>query len=73
MNKNKDLKAKMVSKVEVKKDESKPVTLCSKPTNEQGVATYSSVSTPESKGNNVKKRVSLHTNFKSTPKEFKEP
>ncbi|GKE13996.1 retrovirus-related pol polyprotein from transposon TNT 1-94 [Tanacetum coccineum] len=34
MNKNKDLKAKMVSKVEVKKDESKPDTLCSKPTNE---------------------------------------
>ncbi|GJU93621.1 hypothetical protein Tco_1318377 [Tanacetum coccineum] len=35
MKKNKDLKAKMVSKVEGKKDESKPVTSCSKPKNEQ--------------------------------------
>ncbi|GJT58294.1 hypothetical protein Tco_0993348 [Tanacetum coccineum] len=35
MNKNKDIKAKMVSKVEDKKDESKPVTSCSKPKNEQ--------------------------------------
>ncbi|GJU40419.1 hypothetical protein Tco_1193376 [Tanacetum coccineum] len=34
MNKNKDLKAKMVSKVEVTKDKSKPVTSCSKLTNE---------------------------------------
>ncbi|GJR54754.1 hypothetical protein Tco_1405275 [Tanacetum coccineum] len=35
MNKNKYIKAKMVSKVEDKKDESKPVTSCSKPKNEQ--------------------------------------
>ncbi|GKD61797.1 hypothetical protein Tco_1299306 [Tanacetum coccineum] len=35
INKNKDLKSKMVSKDAVKKDESKPVTSCSKPKNEQ--------------------------------------
>ncbi|GJV14782.1 integrase, catalytic region, zinc finger, CCHC-type containing protein [Tanacetum coccineum] len=34
LNKNKDLKAKIVSKVEVKSDKSKPVTLCSTPKNE---------------------------------------
>ncbi|GJU45385.1 hypothetical protein Tco_0278003 [Tanacetum coccineum] len=36
LNKNKDLKAKMVSKVEVKTDKSKSVTSCSTPKNEQG-------------------------------------
>nr|GEV57663.1 hypothetical protein [Tanacetum cinerariifolium] len=35
MNKNKDVKYKMVSKVEDKKDESKPVASCFKPKNEQ--------------------------------------
>ncbi|GKB28484.1 retrovirus-related pol polyprotein from transposon TNT 1-94 [Tanacetum coccineum] len=35
MNTNKDLHAKMVSNVEVKKPESKPITSCSKPQNEQ--------------------------------------
>ncbi|GJX63033.1 uncharacterized mitochondrial protein-like protein [Tanacetum coccineum] len=36
LNKNKDLKAKIVSKVEVKTNKSKPVTSCSTPKNEQG-------------------------------------
>ncbi|GJU25433.1 hypothetical protein Tco_1164054 [Tanacetum coccineum] len=36
LNKNKDLKAKKVSKVEVKSDKSKPVTSCSTSKNEQG-------------------------------------
>ncbi|GJR01053.1 hypothetical protein Tco_0524037 [Tanacetum coccineum] len=36
LNKNKYLKAKIVSKVEVKTDKSKPVTSCSIPKNEQG-------------------------------------
>ncbi|GKB55033.1 hypothetical protein Tco_0905786 [Tanacetum coccineum] len=36
LNKNKELKAKMVSKVEVKTDKSKLVTSCSTPKNEQG-------------------------------------
>ncbi|GKC23780.1 hypothetical protein Tco_1025930 [Tanacetum coccineum] len=36
LNKNKELKAKMVSKVEVKMDKSKSVTSCSTPKNEQG-------------------------------------
>ncbi|GJR27445.1 retrovirus-related pol polyprotein from transposon TNT 1-94 [Tanacetum coccineum] len=36
LNKNKDLKAKMLSKVEVKTDKSKSVTSCSTPKNEQG-------------------------------------
>ncbi|GKC34171.1 hypothetical protein Tco_1046555 [Tanacetum coccineum] len=69
MNKNKDLKAKMVSKVEVKKDESKPVTSCSKP--KMRVASSSSVSRPESKDGHLKKRVLFHTKSKSTSKDVK--
>ncbi|GKD95802.1 hypothetical protein Tco_1379699 [Tanacetum coccineum] len=55
MNKNKDLKANMVSKVEVKTDKSKPVTSCSIPKNEQGVASSSSVGRPESKEISIKR------------------
>ncbi|GJT36571.1 hypothetical protein Tco_0926990 [Tanacetum coccineum] len=62
MNKNKDLKSKMVSKVEVKKDKSKPVT---------SLSSSSSVSRQESKDSNLKKRVLLHTKSKSTSKYFK--
>ncbi|GJW51653.1 hypothetical protein Tco_0093004, partial [Tanacetum coccineum] len=54
MNKNKDLKANMVSKVEFKTDKSKPVTSCSIPKNEQGVASSSSVGRPESKEISIK-------------------
>ncbi|GJR33257.1 hypothetical protein Tco_1109489 [Tanacetum coccineum] len=107
LNKNKDLKAKIVSKVEIKKDESKPVTSYSKPKNEQdkkknvnviargmyrviktetqtpvakskmfsskftGVASSSSVKRPDSKDNNLKKKVLLHTKSKSTSKDVK--
>ncbi|GJY59916.1 hypothetical protein Tco_0459808 [Tanacetum coccineum] len=107
LNKNKDLKAKMVSKVEVKTDKSKPVTSYSTPKNEQGqkknanviargmyrviktetqmpvaksnmfscnstrVASSSSVRRLESKDNNLKKRVLLHTKSKSTSKDVK--
>ncbi|GKA95458.1 hypothetical protein Tco_0817496 [Tanacetum coccineum] len=73
LNKNKDLKIKMVSKVEVKTDKSKPVTSCSIPKNEQGVASFSSVRRPESKDNNLKKRVLLYTKSKSTSKDVKKP
>ncbi|GJR37056.1 reverse transcriptase domain-containing protein [Tanacetum coccineum] len=72
LNKNRDLKAKMVPKVEVKTDKSKPVTSNSKPKNEldkkrmQIVASTSSVRRPESKDNNFKKRVLQHTKFKGT-------
>ncbi|GJU45384.1 integrase, catalytic region, zinc finger, CCHC-type containing protein [Tanacetum coccineum] len=70
LNKNKDLKAKMVSKVEVKTDKSKPVTSCSTPKNEQ-VASSSSVRRLESKVNNFKKRVLVHTKSNSTSKDVK--
>nr|GEV34949.1 hypothetical protein [Tanacetum cinerariifolium] len=43
LNKNKDLKAKIVSKVEVKTDKSKPVTSCSTPKNEQSQKTNANV------------------------------
>nr|GEV66893.1 hypothetical protein [Tanacetum cinerariifolium] len=70
-NKNKDLKAKIVSKVEVKTGKSKPVTLCSTPKNEQGVASTSSVSRSESKDTNSKKRVLMNTKSKSTSMDIK--
>ncbi|GJZ68474.1 hypothetical protein Tco_0631714 [Tanacetum coccineum] len=62
LNKNKDLKAKIVSKVEVKTDKSKPVT---------SLESSSSVRRPESKDINSKKRVLLNTKSKSTSKEDK--
>ncbi|GKA36723.1 retrovirus-related pol polyprotein from transposon TNT 1-94 [Tanacetum coccineum] len=71
LNKNKDLKTKIVSKVEVKTNKSKPVTSCSTPINEQGVASSSSVSRPESKDTNSKKKVLLNTKSKSTSKDVK--
>ncbi|GJZ67495.1 retrovirus-related pol polyprotein from transposon TNT 1-94 [Tanacetum coccineum] len=71
MNKNEVLKAKMVSKVEVKTDKSKQVTSYSTPKNEQGVASSSSVSRPKSKDNKLKKRVLLNTKSKSTSKDVK--
>ncbi|GJS49134.1 hypothetical protein Tco_0599255 [Tanacetum coccineum] len=55
LNKNNDLKAKIVFKVEVKTNKSKPVTSCSTPKNEQGVANTSSVSISESKALNRRK------------------
>ncbi|GKD45363.1 hypothetical protein Tco_1270008 [Tanacetum coccineum] len=70
MNKNKDLKAKIVSKVKVKTDKSKPVTSCSTPKNEQ-VASSSSVRRLESKDINSKKRVLQSTKSKSTSKDVK--
>ncbi|GJR46574.1 retrovirus-related pol polyprotein from transposon TNT 1-94 [Tanacetum coccineum] len=71
MNKNKALKAKIVSKVEFKTDKSKPVTSCSTPKSEQGVASSSSVRRPESKDTNLKKRIFLNTKSKSTFKDVK--
>ncbi|GJR21413.1 hypothetical protein Tco_0969940 [Tanacetum coccineum] len=76
LNKNKDLKANMVSKVEVKTDKSKPVTLCSTPKNEQGqkknvVASFSSVRRLKSKDTDLKKIVLLNTKSKSTSKDVK--
>nr|GEV71943.1 hypothetical protein [Tanacetum cinerariifolium] len=67
MNKNKDLKAKMVSKVDIKTDKSKRVTSCSTPKNKQ--ASSSSVRRTESKETNLKKRVFLNTKSKSTSKD----
>ncbi|GKA24271.1 hypothetical protein Tco_0710304 [Tanacetum coccineum] len=69
MNTNKDLKAKIVSKVKIKTDKSKPVTSCSTPKNEQGVASSSSVRRLESKDINSKKRVLQSTKSKSTSKD----
>nr|GFA52670.1 integrase, catalytic region, zinc finger, CCHC-type, peptidase aspartic, catalytic [Tanacetum cinerariifolium] len=60
----------MVSKDKVKTDKSKPVTSCSTPKNEQGVASSSSVKRPESKDTNLKKRVLLNTKSKSTSKDI---
>nr|GEV54863.1 hypothetical protein [Tanacetum cinerariifolium] len=71
MNKNKDLKAKMVSKVKVKMDKPKPITSCSTPKNEQGLASSSSVRRLESKESNSKKKVFMNTKFKSTFKDVK--
>ncbi|GJS92859.1 retrovirus-related pol polyprotein from transposon TNT 1-94 [Tanacetum coccineum] len=62
LNKNKDLKAKMVSKVEVKTDKSKPIT---------SLASSSSVNRPEFKDNMLKKIVLLNIKFKSTFKDVK--
>ncbi|GJT52110.1 hypothetical protein Tco_0978267 [Tanacetum coccineum] len=69
LNKNKEIKAKIVSKVNVKIDKSKPVTLCSTPKNEQDVASSSSVRRPKSKDTNSKERVLMNTKSKSTPKD----
>ncbi|GJW26033.1 hypothetical protein Tco_0039844 [Tanacetum coccineum] len=78
LNKNKDLKAKIVSKVEIKTDKSKPVTSCSTSKNEQDhkpnvnvIARSISVSRSESKDTNSKKRVLLNTKSKSTSKDVK--
>nr|GEU31953.1 hypothetical protein [Tanacetum cinerariifolium] len=65
LNKNKDLKAKIVSKVEVKTDKSKPVTLCSTPKNEQGAESSTSVRRPEAKDTNSKKRVLLNISLRA--------
>ncbi|GJX83163.1 hypothetical protein Tco_0332644 [Tanacetum coccineum] len=65
------MKAKIVTKVEVKTYKSKPVTSCSTPKNEQGVSSYSSVRRLESKDTNLKKRVLLNTKSKNTPKDVK--
>ncbi|GJZ24954.1 hypothetical protein Tco_0562413, partial [Tanacetum coccineum] len=59
LNKNKDLKAKTVSKVEIKTDR-----LASS-------STSSSVSRPEIKDTNLKKKVLLNTKSKSTSKDVK--
>ncbi|GJZ86457.1 hypothetical protein Tco_0658067 [Tanacetum coccineum] len=73
MNKNKDLKSKIVPKIEVRKDLLKQVTSCSSPKIEQvkRVESSSSVSRPESKSTNLKKSVFLNTKSKRTTKEFK--
>ncbi|GKA02590.1 hypothetical protein Tco_0675371 [Tanacetum coccineum] len=62
LNKNKDLKAKIVSKVEIKTDKSKPVS---------SLASSNSVSISESKDTNSKKRVLLNTKSKITSKDVK--
>ncbi|GJT29350.1 hypothetical protein Tco_0909625 [Tanacetum coccineum] len=76
LNKNKDLKAKIVSKVEVKTDKSKPVTSCSTPKNEQGQKKNANqvlivLARSESKDTKSKKRVLLNTKSKSTSKDVK--
>ncbi|GKD43347.1 integrase, catalytic region, zinc finger, CCHC-type containing protein [Tanacetum coccineum] len=107
LNKNKDLKATTVSKVQIKTDKSKPVTSRSTSDNEQSqkknanviargmyritktetkmlvdktnkfsctsieVACSNSVSRPESKDTNLKKRVLLYTKSKRTSKDVK--
>ncbi|GJW33081.1 hypothetical protein Tco_0053113 [Tanacetum coccineum] len=63
LNRNKDLKAITVSKVEIKTDKSKPVT--------SRVACSSSVSRSDSKDTNSKKRVLLNTKSKRTSKDVK--
>ncbi|GJU59552.1 hypothetical protein Tco_1237318, partial [Tanacetum coccineum] len=68
---NKDLKNKIVSKVEVKTNQSKLVTSCSTPKNKQEVACSSSVKRSEYKDTNAKKRVLLNTKYKSTSKDVK--
>ncbi|GJW20170.1 reverse transcriptase domain-containing protein [Tanacetum coccineum] len=67
---NKDLKAKLIPKVEIKADKSKPVTSRSTSNNEQ-IASSSSVSRSESKDTNLQKRVLLNTKSKSTSKDVK--
>ncbi|GJU05743.1 retrovirus-related pol polyprotein from transposon TNT 1-94 [Tanacetum coccineum] len=78
LNKNKDFKAKKVSKSEVKTDKSKPITSYSTPKNMQSqkqsanvlakgiVASSGSIRRPEFKDTNLKKRVLLNTSFNST-------
>ncbi|GKB15081.1 hypothetical protein Tco_0849004 [Tanacetum coccineum] len=66
LNKNKDLKATKVSKVEIRADKSKPVTLRSTSKNKQRVASSSSVSRSESKDTNL-----LNTKSKSTSTDVK--
>ncbi|GKC15444.1 integrase, catalytic region, zinc finger, CCHC-type containing protein [Tanacetum coccineum] len=66
LNKNKDLKAKIVSKVEIKTDKSKPVTSCSTSKNEQDHKPN-----VNSKDTNSKKKVLLNAKSKSTSKDVK--
>ncbi|GKC48514.1 hypothetical protein Tco_1071259, partial [Tanacetum coccineum] len=53
LKKNKDVKANIVSKDEIKTNKSKPVTSCSTPKNEQGVESSSSVRRSEAKDTNL--------------------
>ncbi|GJX87214.1 hypothetical protein Tco_0339228 [Tanacetum coccineum] len=66
LNKNKDVKAKKVSKTKVKLDKSKPVTSYSTRKNKQRVVSSRSVRRPDSKDTNLKKRVLRNTKSKST-------